>query len=175
MYKAKRAGRSTYRFFSADMDRLAEQRLAHSAAFRSAIANDVLKLHYQPEMRTIDGGINGVEALAGWHDPVLGEVSPAKFIPLAEECGLIEQIGLWSMREACRQMAEWRHAGLDIPCVSVNLSPINFQNVNLAAAVAEILADHGLPPEGLMLEINEGGILNERSVAIETLNSLRKL
>ena len=175
MYKAKQAGRSTYRFFSADMNRLAEQRLVYSAALRNAIANDALKLHYQPQIRTIDGAIHGVEALARWHDPVLGEVSPAKFIPLAEECGLIEQIGLWSMREACRQMAEWREAGLDIPCVSVNLSPINFQNVNLAAAVAEILADHGLPPEVLMLEITEGVILNERSVAIETMNAIRKL
>ena len=106
---------------------------------------------------------------------MLGEVSPAKFIPLAEECGLIEQIGLWSIREACRQMAEWRSAGLDIPCVSVNLSPINFQNVNLAAAVGGILADHGLPPEVLMLEITEGVIMNERSVAIETMNAIRKL
>src|SRR6202011_2508089 len=142
---------------------------------RSAIVNDALKLHYQPQIRTIDGAIHGVEALARWHDPVLGEVSPAKFIPLAEECGLIEQIGLWSIREACRQMAEWRQSGLDIPCVSVNLSPINFQNVSLAAAVAEILANHGLPPNVLMLEITEGVILNERSVAIETMNAIRKL
>jgi diguanylate cyclase (GGDEF)-like protein/PAS domain S-box-containing protein len=175
MYQAKRAGRSTYRFFSADMNRLAEQRLAHSAALRNAIANDALKLHYQPQIRTIDGAIHGVEALARWHDPVLGEVSPAKFIPLAEECGLIEQIGLWSIREACRQMAQWRHAGLDIPCVSVNLSPINFQNANLATAVAEILAERGLPPDMLMLEITEGVIMNERSVAIETMNALREL
>jgi diguanylate cyclase (GGDEF)-like protein/PAS domain S-box-containing protein len=175
MYKAKRAGRSTYRFFSADMNGLAEQRLAHSAALRSAIATNALKLHYQPQIRTIDGAIHGVEALARWHDPVLGEVSPAKFIPLAEECGLIEQIGLWSIREACRQMAEWRKAGVDIPCVSVNLSPINFQNANLASAVAGILADHGLPPEVLMLEITEGVFLNERVVAIETMNALRKL
>ena len=175
MYQAKRAGRSTYRFFSADMNRLAEQRLLHSAALRSAIANDELKLHYQPQIRTIDGGIHGVEALARWHDAVLGEVSPTKFIPLAEECGLIEQIGLWSIREACRQMAEWRKGGLDIPCVSVNLSPINFQNLNLAAAVAEILANHGLPPSVLMLEITEGVILNEHSVAIETMNALRDL
>ena len=163
MYQAKRAGRSTFRFFSADINRLAEQRLVHSAALRSAIANDDLKLHYQPQIRTIDGEIHGVEALARWHDPALGDVSPAKFIPLAEECGLIEQIGLWSIREACRQMAEWRKGGLEIPCVSVNLSPINFQNVNLAAAVAKILANHGLPPEMLMLEITEGVILNERS------------
>ena len=175
MYKAKRAGRSTYRFFSADMNGLAEQRLAHSAALRSAIATNALKLHYQPQIRTIDGAIHGVEALARWHDPVLGDVSPAKFIPLAEECGLIEQIGLWSIREACRQMAEWRKAGVDIPCVSVNLSPINFQNANLASAVAGILADHGLPPEVLMLEITEGVFLKERLVAIETMNVLRKL
>ena len=175
MYKAKQAGRSTFRFFSADMDRLAEQRLAHSAALRGAIANDVLKLQYQPQIRTIDGAIYGVEALARWHDPVLGEVSPAKFIALAEECGLIEQIGLWSIREACGQIAEWRKAGLDIPCVSVNLSPINFQNVSLAAAVGGILADHDLPPEMLMLEITEGVILNERSVAIETMSAIRKL
>ena len=175
MYKAKQAGRSTFRFFSADMDRLAEHRLAYSVALRNAIASDALKLHYQPQIRTVDGAIHGVEALARWHDPVLGEVSPSKFIPLAEEWGLIEQIGLWSIREACRQMAEWRNAGLDIPCVSVNLSPINFQNVNLATAVDEILADHGLPPEVLMLEITEGLILNERSVAIETMSAIRKL
>lgn len=175
MYQAKRAGRSTWRFFSADINGLAEQRLVLSAALRSAIANDALKLHYQPQIRTIDGSIHAVEALARWHDLALGEISPAKFIPLAEECGLIEQIGLWSIREACRQMAEWRASGLDIPCVSVNLSPINFQNVNLAAAVAEILAEHGLPPEVLMLEITEGVIMNERSVAIETMNSVRRL
>jgi diguanylate cyclase (GGDEF)-like protein/PAS domain S-box-containing protein len=175
MYKAKRAGRSTFRFFSADMNRIAEQRLEYSAALRGAIANDALKLHYQPQIRTIDGAIHGVEALARWHDPVLGEVSPAKFIPLAEECGLIEQIGLWSVREACRQMAEWRAAGLDIPCVSVNLSPINFQNVSLAREVAAILAEHALPPDVLMLEITEGVIMNERSVAIETMNALREL
>ncbi len=175
MYKAKQAGRSTFRFFSADMDRLAEQRLEYSAALRSAIANDILQLQYQPQIRTSDGSIHGVEALARWYDPVLGEVSPSKFIPLAEETGLIEQIGLWSIREACRQMAEWRATGVDIPCVSVNLSPINFQNANLAAAVGGILADHGLPPEVLMLEITEGVIMNEHSVAIETMNALRTL
>jgi EAL domain-containing protein (putative c-di-GMP-specific phosphodiesterase class I) len=106
---------------------------------------------------------------------VLGEVSPAKFIPLAEECGLIEQIGLWSIREACRQMSQWRAAGLDIPCVSVNLSPINFQNAGLASGIAEILSEYGLPPEILMLEITESVFLNEHSVAIETMSAIRKL
>jgi EAL domain-containing protein (putative c-di-GMP-specific phosphodiesterase class I) len=134
-----------------------------------------LSLHYQPQIGTIDGALRGVEALARWHDPVLGEVSPAKFIPLAEECGLIVQVGPWSIREACRQMAQWRKAGLDLPCVSVNLSPLNFQNANLAAAIAEILREHDLPAEMLMLEVTEGVFLNERSGAIETMNAIRNL
>ena len=175
MYKAKQAGRSTHRFFSADMNRLAEQRLVFSAALRQAIANDRLKLVYQPQTRTVDGALYGVEALARWNDPELGEVPPSKFIPLAEEVGLIEQIGLWSIREACRQMAAWRHAGLDIPCVAVNLSPLNFQNAKLAAVVAETIAANGLPPEALMLEITENVLVNERSAAIETMNAIRKL
>jgi diguanylate cyclase (GGDEF)-like protein len=175
MYKAKQAGRSTHRFFSADMNRLAEQRLVFSAALRRAIVNDQLKLVYQPQTRTIDGTLYGVEALARWHDPDLGEVPPSRFIPLAEEVGLIEQIGLWSIREACRQMAAWRHAGLDVPCVAVNLSPLNFQNAKLAGVVAETIAANGLPPETLMLEITEGVLLNERSAAIGTMNAIRKL
>jgi diguanylate cyclase (GGDEF)-like protein/PAS domain S-box-containing protein len=175
MYKAKQAGRSTHRFFSADMNRLAEQRLVFSAALRQAIANDRLKLVYQPQTRTVDGALYGVEALARWNDPDLGEVPPSKFIPLAEEVGLIEQIGLWSIREACRQMAAWRHAGLDVPCVAVNLSPLNFQNAKLAAMVAETIAANGLPPQTLMLEITEGVLANERSAAIETMNAIRKL
>lgn len=175
MYKAKQAGRSTHRFFSADMNRLAEQRLVFSAALRQAIANDGLKLVYQPQTRTVDGTLYGVEALARWHDPELGDVPPSKFIPLAEEVGLIEQIGLWSIREACRQMAAWRHAGLDVPCVAVNLSPLNFQNTKLAAVVAETIAANGLPPQTLMLEITEGVLANERSAAIETMNAIRKL
>jgi diguanylate cyclase (GGDEF)-like protein/PAS domain S-box-containing protein len=175
MYKAKQAGRSTHRFFSADMNRLAEQRLVYSAALRQAISNDGLTLHYQPQTRTIDGTLYGVEALARWHDPDLGEVSPLKFIPLAEECGLIEQIGLWAIREGCRQMAAWRHAGLDVPCVAVNLSPLNFQNAKLAAVVAETITANGLPPEALMLEITEGVLMNERTAAIETMNAIREL
>jgi diguanylate cyclase (GGDEF)-like protein/PAS domain S-box-containing protein len=175
MYKAKHAGRATYRFFSADMNKIAEQRLMTSTALRQAIAEEALTLHYQPQIRSSDGTIHGVEALARWHDPVLGEVSPAKFIPLAEECGLIEQIGIWSIREACRQMAVWRRAGLDIPAVSVNLSPINFQNVNLAAQVALILAKHELQPNHLILEITEGVFLSERSTVIATMGELRRL
>jgi diguanylate cyclase (GGDEF)-like protein/PAS domain S-box-containing protein len=175
MYKAKLAGRSTHRFFSADMSGLTEQRLELTAALRRAIAEDALSLRYQPQIRTADGAIHGVEALSRWHDAVLGEISPAKFIPLAEECGLIEQTGQWSLREACRQMASWRRAGVNIPSVSVNLSPINFRDVHLATRLTAILAEHDLPPSALMLEITEGAFMQERAVALETMQAIRKL
>lgn len=173
MYQAKLAGRSTYRFFSADMNRVTEERLAFSIALRNAIIQGVLRLHYQPQLR-VDGGIYGVDALARWSDPVLGEVPPSKFIPLAEEYGLIEIIGIWSLREACRQLAAWHRAGLDVPCVSVNMSPINFQNGDLADRVGEILAENELTPDRLMLEVTEGVVMSDHSMAIDMMEKIRK-
>ncbi len=175
MYMAKQAGRSTHRIFNAEMNGLAEQRLALIAALRRATAEGALSLSYQPQIRSCDGAIHGVEALARWRDAVLGDVSPAKFIALAEECGLIEQIGMWSVREACRQMASWRRAGLNIPCVSVNLSPINFRNVTLAARLKDILAEYDLPPDALVLEITEGAFMQDGAAALETMNAIREL
>ncbi|MBB4377434.1 diguanylate cyclase/phosphodiesterase with PAS/PAC sensor(s) [Bradyrhizobium sp. Rc3b] len=175
MYMAKQAGRSTYRIFSAEMNGLTEQRLALIAALRRAIVEGALTLSYQPQIRSCDGAIHGVEALSRWRDAVLGDVSPAKFIPLAEECGLIEQIGLWSVREACRQMASWRRAGLNIPSVSVNLSPINFRNVTLAARLKDILSEYDLSADALMLEITEGAFMQDGVAALETMNAIREL
>jgi diguanylate cyclase (GGDEF)-like protein/PAS domain S-box-containing protein len=173
MYQAKQAGRSTYRFFSAEMNRVSEERLAFSTALRNAIVQDALRLHYQPQVRA-DGRLYGVEALARWSDPVLGEVPPSKFIPLAEEYGLIELIGTWSLREACRQVAAWRRNGVDVPSVSVNLSPINFQNGDLATLVGEVIAENGLSPDMLMLEVTEGVVMSEHSTAVETMEKIRK-
>ncbi|MCG6206107.1 EAL domain-containing protein [Rhodopseudomonas sp. HC1] len=175
MYQAKRAGRATWRFFSAEMNGLAEERMAYSAALRLAVANEGLELRYQPQIRTVDGAIHGVEALARWCDPLLGEISPAKFIPLAEDCGLIEQIAMWSIRAACRQMVLWRNQGVDVPYVSVNMSPTNFQKPDLSTIVADILAEYRLAPEVLMLEVTESVVQNERPQAIETMNALRAL
>lgn len=173
MYRAKRAGRSTYRFFSAEMNRLSEERLAFSTALRNAIVQGALRLHYQPQVRA-DGCLHGVEALARWSDPVLGEVPPSKFIPLAEEYGLIELIGTWSLREACQQVAAWRKNGIDVPSVSVNLSPINFQNGDLATLVGEVIAENGLSPDMLMLEVTEGVMMSEHSTAVETMEKIRE-
>jgi diguanylate cyclase (GGDEF)-like protein len=173
MYNAKQAGRSTYRFFSNQMDRAAQERLALSTALRTAIANDGLHLHYQPQIRTVDGGLYGVEALARWDDPALGSISPGKFIPLAEECGLIDQIGIWSVREACRQIAAWRGEGVHVPCVSVNLSPICFENADLPTLIVDTMAEHALSPNRLVLEVTESVVMNERATAIETMKHIR--
>jgi diguanylate cyclase (GGDEF)-like protein/PAS domain S-box-containing protein len=173
MSKAKAEGRSTYRFFSADIDRIKEERLGFTAALRNAVTRNALDLHYQPQIRAGDGSLYGVEALARWNDAVLGPVSPAKFIPLAEECGLIEQIAAWSLREACRQIAAWHKSGLDVPCVSVNLSPINFENAELPALISSILAEYGLSPAMLMLEITEGAVMSERAIAKENMEKIR--
>ncbi|NEW92564.1 EAL domain-containing protein [Rhodopseudomonas sp. BR0M22] len=175
MYRAKRSGRSTYRLFSNDMDGVAEQRMAYVTALRAALASNRLALHYQPQIRTADGALHGVEAMARWHDPVLGVVPPTKFIPLAEECGLIDQIACWSIREACRQMGIWRDQGLDVPSISLNLSPINFENAGLPALVAQALATHQLQPQALMLEVTEGVAQDNRSVAHETMMALRRI
>lgn len=174
MYNAKQAGRSTYRFFSNQMDCVAQERLALSTALRHAIAQGGLHLHYQPQIRAADGGLYGVEALARWTDPVLGTISPSKFIPLAEECGLIDLIGIWSLREACRQIADWRSHGFNIPCVSVNLSPVSFENPELPTLIVDIMAEHGLSPNRLVLEVTESVVMNERATAIETMRRIRE-
>ena len=173
MYSAKQAGRSTYRLFSDQMDTVAQDRLALSTALRDAIAHGGLHLHYQPQIRAADGGLYGVEALARWNDPVLGAISPGKFIPLAEECGLIDQIGIWSIREACRQIAEWRRQGFHVPCVSVNLSPVSFENPDLPTLIIDIMVEYGLSPNRLVLEVTESVVMNERATAIETMKRIR--
>ncbi|WP_163470768.1 EAL domain-containing protein, partial [Haemophilus influenzae] len=127
MYEAKAAGRGTHRFFSQDMNLIAQERLILGAALSDALCNGALQLHYQPQIRSEDDSLHGVEALARWHHPVHGQVSPAKFIAIAEECGLVEAIGEWALGEACRQMAEWRRRGIAVPVVSVNLSPLHFR------------------------------------------------
>ena len=137
MYKAEPAGRSTLRFFSADMERLAEQRLVFSAALHppSPMTSRSWSISRRPEPATAPS-----TASRRWRAGTIlsRRTTGLEMHPLAEKGGLIEQIGIWSIREACRQMAAWRHGGVDIPCVAVNLSPINFQNAKLAAAVAEI-------------------------------------
>jgi c-di-GMP-specific phosphodiesterase len=175
MQKAKQAGRATYRFFSADMNQLAQDRLLLGMALRKALSSNKLKLHYQPQVNLSTTTLHGVEALTRWHDPVFGEISPARFIPLAEEIGLIEAIGRWSLREACRQMAAWRAAGVPVPTVSVNLSPLHIRDATLPTFVADLLDEFNLTADCLTVEITESVMMEATAETRKTLTDLNDL
>jgi len=141
LYRAKADGRGKTRFFETEMDNRVRERRAIQHELSSAIARDELRLHYQPLVK-IDGEVIGFEALVRWHNPQRGMVSPATFIPVAEESGLIMEVGEWVLREACREAASWSHP-LQI---AVNLSPIQFRHGDLPGLVHSVLLETGLTP-----------------------------
>jgi diguanylate cyclase (GGDEF)-like protein/PAS domain S-box-containing protein len=170
LYRAKAAGRGKTRFFEIEMgNRLRERRvLQHELS--SAIERNELRLHYQP-LAKINGGVVGFEALVRWHNPVRGMVSPATFIPVAEESGLIMRIGEWVLREACREAAGWAHP-LQI---AVNLSPIQFRHGDLPGLVHAVLLETGLAPRRLELEITEGVMIEDFGRSLSILRRLKAL
>lgn len=170
LYRAKADGRGTVRSFEPEMDkRIHEQRLLQQE-LRSAIDRNELELRYQPQA-TIECEIFGFEALLRWHHPTKGLISPDQFIPLAEENGLIIEIGAWTLREACREAASWpEHLRL-----SVNLSPIQFRHGNLPAFVQDTLRETGLAPQRLELEITEGVLVQDFARALHILRGLKAL
>jgi diguanylate cyclase (GGDEF)-like protein/PAS domain S-box-containing protein len=171
LYRAKTDGRSTYRFFEAGMDSKAEAMRALEADLRLAAANRSLGLHYQP---FIDGDtlrINGFEALLRWNHPVLGNIPPSDFVPIAEATGLIGQIGDWVLETACRDAVAWPASMR----VAVNLSAVQFRNGDIVASVAAALAGSGLPAARLELEVTETAFLDTGDATRETLHRLRDL
>ena len=172
MYQAKAEGRARYRFFSTEMNQLAQDRLLLSAALREAIAERSLQLRYQPQVSALDGTLVGVEALARWTHPRFGAISPDRFIKLAEESGLIEDIGEWALDEGCRQLKAWDQAGLVVPTVSVNISPLHFRTRELLPIVGAALERHRLEPHRLAVEITEGGVMDDCSIAMENARAL---
>jgi diguanylate cyclase (GGDEF)-like protein len=161
MYEAKRAGRGTARFFTSGMNDVIAQRLQMESALRQAVAARGLELHYQPKIALADGACTGVEALVRWTDPVLGAVPPDRFIALAEECGLVGAIDAWVLETACARLARWQRAGVAVPAVSVNVSPLRLHQDDVPAHVRRVLADNGLPPSALVLEVTERVMLSD--------------
>lgn len=144
-------------------------------ALRRAIAGDCLRLEYQPQVRPDSGELYGVEALARWRDPEFGVIPPGRFISLAEEIGEIEAIGRWALREACRQMAVWRDEGVQVPVVSVNLSPLSFRGADLPDFVAGLLQQYALPGECLTIEITESAAMALTAGMLEVIHGIRAL
>ncbi|QPF72063.1 EAL domain-containing protein [Roseateles sp. DAIF2] len=169
MYQAKSGGRGCFSFFSSEMNRLAQERLALETALRQALQARQLRLHYQPQIDLESGRLYGVEALARWTHPDLGEIPPSRFIPLAEECGLVADLGRWALREACRQLADWRARGLAVPAVSVNLSPTSFHNLDLPRMIADTLERNALAPQDLTLELTESVLLDTNPSTMKTI------
>ncbi|OAN52308.1 hypothetical protein A6A04_01030 [Paramagnetospirillum marisnigri] len=175
MYQAKGAGRSTFRFFDPSMNRRAVQRLEMEANLRAALDLGEFRLFYQPKIHVLTGRCCGAEALIRWQRADGALVSPADFIPVAEETGLIIPIGYWVIEETCRQNVAWRASGLAAVPVSVNLSLRQFHDHALVDRIAAILAAYGVEAEAIEVELTESAVMEEPDKAIVTLKRLRDL
>ena len=170
LFRAKSEARGSIRFFELAMDQQLREKRALQQDLRTAIAHGEIELHYQPQAH-IDGEITGFEALVRWHHPQHGLVPPATFIPLAEEGGMIVELGEWILRAACREAASWPRP-LDI---AINLSPVQFQHGDLPNLVHQILLETGLAPARLELEITEGVLIGDFNRAVSILRRLKTL
>jgi diguanylate cyclase (GGDEF)-like protein/PAS domain S-box-containing protein len=173
MYAAKAAGRNRFRFFSEEMNRRAQNRLQLESGLRQALTEGQLSLAWQPQYDLQQGRLVGVEALLRWKHPELGLVPPKAFIPIAEESGLIHEIGAWVLKTACSQARNWINKGLPPLRVAVNLSTNQFKEPGIIQLVQSILAETGLAPELLELEITESVLMDDADSALETLRALR--
>jgi len=176
MYRAKDLGRSGHVVFEPSLHRRVMQRLEIEAALRLALDQGELSIHYQPQVRLVDGSIVGVEALVRWDRPGRGLLPPDRFIPLAEETGLVIPLDRWVFREACRQVAQWRSSGLapDLK-VSSNLSALHLAEPDLVDVVAEVLAEHGLPADAVALEVTESVLVTDVEATAAGLSRLHAL
>ncbi len=177
MYEAKRRGRNGYRYYSESMSDAQDRSAQFESDLAAAIRNNALDVHYQPQFDTDSGALRGFEALARWFDPERGLVSPAEFIPCAEQAGLIDALGDFVLREACAQLADWRSAGLiDSHCrIAVNVSPLQLHSGRLVALVRDNLQREGLQPENLVLELTESTVMEDAASAVEQLGELAEL
>jgi len=174
MYRAKDAGKNTHRFFAAEMDSQTFERLRMENALRQALERREFELHFQPQVSALSHTFEAVEVLIRWRHPTLGLVPPLKFIPLAEETGLIRPIGVWILNEACRQLTAWDAAGINVPRAAVNLSARQFSPA-LVQQVAAALKSTGLAASRLELEITESLLMQNPLEAVEILKELKAL
>lgn len=174
LYRAKAEGKNNFQFFTNDMNEDMSRHSKIATGLRKSLENDEFTIHYQPLIEISSGDIIGTEALVRWSHPLLGPISPAEFIPIAEETGSIIQIGEYVLREACLQNKTWQDAGLPKFRMAVNISAHQFSNTNLYEVVQDVLKSTGLKPQYLELELTES-IIQGSSDAIETMQSLRDM
>jgi diguanylate cyclase (GGDEF)-like protein len=175
MYRAKDSGKNNCQFYTHEMNICLEEKMTLMDGLRRALAEQQLRLAYQPKVDLATGRIFGVEALLRWQHPQRGAVSPDQFIPLAEECGMILPIGEWVMREACRQARAWQDAGLEPISISVNVSPRQFDDCRLVRRVADALHESGLAPEWLELEVTESMVMRDVAQSVAKMRELEAM
>lgn len=173
--QSKLPGATQARFYSESMDHAMQQRRALEIRLRQAVTENSLRVHYQPQINLLDGSLHSVEALTRWEHPELGSISPDCFIPLAEECGVIGELGMWVINQACHDLCQWRAQGLSVPTVSVNLSPTDFRDPALPTRVKQQLDASGLLAADLTLEITEAVLLDRHPDTLRTLRNLAQL
>jgi len=173
MMRAKAYGRNRTQMFDARMGRELQDRLAIGARLRRAVQSDELDLHYQPFFDALTGRLAGFEALARWDSPELGMVSPGRFIPVAEQLGLILDIGRWVLNEACRQMRSWRDAGMPLLPVAVNVSAVQLQQEDFSPYVAALMRRYRLPEGAIEIEMTESALLVNPEQVVANLKALR--
>jgi diguanylate cyclase (GGDEF)-like protein/PAS domain S-box-containing protein len=174
MYQAKENGRQSYQFFKPSMNVRAVERQSIEENLRRALERQEFTLHYQPKINLVRGEITGAEALLRWTHPVRGPVSPAQFIPVAEDCGLILPIGKWVLREACKQVRAWQDAGLSPGTMAVNISAMEFRDDKFLEEVFAVLRDTGLDPKSLEFELTESVLMKRAEATESILKSLRE-
>ena len=175
LYRAKEEGRGTYQLYDDQMQEEVQARRVLEADLRRALEREELRIVYQPQFDCHSGALVGAEALLRWCHPERGEISPAEFIPIAESTRLIIPISEWVLAKVCRQNRTWQEDGTAKICISVNISPLQFKQSNLAERIQASLTGAGLAPEWLELEITEGVAMSEGSEAKRTLNELKAL
>jgi diguanylate cyclase (GGDEF)-like protein len=175
LYKAKRSGGANYQFYTADIHDRASRRLSLETTLRRALQNQEFLLHYQPKVSVDSLEITGVEALVRWHHPQLGLISPAEFIPLAEDTGLIIPIGQWVLKEACLQNKRWQNQGFARMRMAVNISARQLQDQTFADTVIRTLRETDLEPEYLELELTESSIMQNVELAANVLSRLKAM
>ena len=174
MYRAKSAGRNTFKFYQDSMQEEADQRLLIEKNLRGALEQQQLSIHYQAQLAR-DGTIIGAEALLRWLHPSLGYIAPNEFIPIAEDTGLIIEIGDWVLRNVCRQINLWEKTGIKIPHVAVNISALQFLQADFVSSIENILIQEQINPKRIILEITEGVFLKNMEESIIKMNVLKAL
>jgi diguanylate cyclase (GGDEF)-like protein/PAS domain S-box-containing protein len=173
MYQAKESGRRTYAFYTPTVARRVDLRLRLEQRLRKAVESRDFRLYYQPLVSLADGKMVGAEALIRWRDAELGDISPAEFVPIAEESGLIVGLGDWVIREACRHRQEWRALGVDVPPVSLNMAGVQLRQLGCVEGLLDLLSEHGVATHEIEIEVTETGLLDTSAVSRENLVRMR--